>query len=75
MTAERWERRPKRRRVSLPIEGDSAQAEENQAAIELLRSWREAGDEAAEEQREIGAYLIEALNADRARRGARLLFP
>ena len=58
-----------------PIEGDPAQVEKNQAAIALLRSWREATGEEAEEQRETGEYLRRALNEERARMGARLLFP
>jgi hypothetical protein len=57
-----------------PIEGDPTQIEKNQAAIELLRSWREATGEDAEEQRETGEYLKRVLNEERARRGARLLF-
>ena len=39
----------------------SEQARKNQAAIELLRSWREAEGEDAEEQRETGELLMEAL--------------
>ncbi len=36
--------------------------ERNQAAIELLRAWREEGD--SEEQRETGVYLLKVLEAD-----------
>ncbi len=39
-----------------------AQAERNQAAIDLLRAWREEGD--ADEQRETGLYLMRALAED-----------
>lgn len=46
----------------------------NQAAIDLLRSWREVSDEEAEEQRETGEYLIRALDEERGRIGARKLF-
>ncbi|MBI2761537.1 MAG: hypothetical protein HYX51_08945 [Chloroflexi bacterium] len=45
----------------------------NWEAIELLRSWRDATDEEAEEQRETGEYLIKALNE--GRKGYRLLYP
>jgi hypothetical protein len=41
----------------------------------LLRSWREASGEEAEEQRETGEYLRRALDEERARIGARRLFP
>lgn len=37
----------------------TAQAERNRRAVELLRSWQEEGD--ADEQRETGAFLIQAL--------------
>lgn len=37
--------------------------ERNQAAIDLLRSWREEGD--IDEQRETGAYLLRVLMEDR----------
>jgi hypothetical protein len=36
--------------------------ERNQAAIDLLRSWREQGD--VTEQRETGAYLLQVLTED-----------
>jgi hypothetical protein len=36
-----------------------------QAAIALLRSWREADGADAEEQRETGDYLMRALDEDR----------
>ena len=41
----------------------SQQIEKNKAAIELLRSWREEGDE--EEQKETGDYLRRVLDEDR----------
>ena len=43
----------------------SEQARKNQAAIELLRSWREAEGEEAEDQRETLEFLRKALNEDR----------
>jgi excisionase family DNA binding protein len=52
-------------------EPDPEQARKNQAAIELLRSWREEGDE--EEQRETGEYLMKVLDEDRL--SDRKLFP
>ncbi len=39
-----------------------ARLERNQAAIEVLRAWREEGD--GEEQRETGVYLLRALEED-----------
>ncbi len=39
-----------------------ARMERNQAAIELLRAWREEGD--SEEQRETGVYLLRVLEED-----------
>ena len=60
--------------VPLPIETDEAQRAEqrraNEAAIQLLRSWRE-GD--SEEQRETLAYLQRVLDEDRP--SDRKLFP
>lgn len=41
------------------------QARRNQAAIELLRSWREAEGEDAEDQRDTLEFLMKALNEDR----------
>lgn len=38
------------------------QVEQNQAAIDLLRSWREEGD--PDEQRETGQYLMRVLAED-----------
>ncbi len=49
----------------------SQQIKKNQAAIELLRSWREEGDE--EEQKETGDYLRQVLDEDRL--SNRSLFP
>ena len=46
----------------------------NQAAIDLLRSWREIDEEGAREQQETGEYLMKALDEERARIGARKLF-
>lgn len=46
----------------------------NQAAIDLLRSWREASEEELREQQETGEYLMKALDEERARIGARKLF-
>jgi hypothetical protein len=40
-------------------------AEQREAAIALLRSWREASEEEAEEQRETMQYLRRALNEGR----------
>ena len=51
----------------------SEQARRNQAAIELLRSWREVEGEDAEEQRETGEFLMKALDEDRW--SDRKLFP
>ncbi len=47
-----------------PTEGVSSisQVERNQAAIALLRSWREQGD--ADEQHETGEYLMRVLAED-----------
>jgi hypothetical protein len=47
----------------------------NRAAVELLRAWREAVGEDAEEQRETGLSLRRALDEARAGISARLLFP
>jgi uncharacterized protein YchJ len=47
------------------------QKKKNQAAIELLRSWRDEGDE--EEQRETWEFLKKALDEDRW--SYRKLFP
>jgi seryl-tRNA(Sec) selenium transferase len=46
-------------------------ASRNAAAIEMLRSWAEEGDE--EEQRETGEFLMRALDEDRT--SDRKLFP
>lgn len=43
------------------------QMERNLAAIELLRSWREEDD--VDEQRETGAFLLQALTEDHIRIG------
>lgn len=53
--------------------GKDEQARRNQAAIELLRSWREAEGEDAEEQRETGEFLMKALDEDHL--SFRELFP
>lgn len=55
--------------------GDPEQVARNQAAIALLRSWRHVSEEEAAEQRETGEYLRRASDKERARVGARLLFP
>ena len=39
--------------------------EEREAAIQLLRSWREVDEEGAREQRETGEYLMKALDEHR----------
>lgn len=52
-------------------EARRVQREKNQAAIELLRSWREEGD--AEEQRESFKALKETLDQDRL--GYRKIYP
>ena len=39
--------------------------EQRAAAIALLRSWREVGEEEAREQRETGEFLMKALDEDR----------
>jgi len=59
---------------SSEVDPEVARAEQikkNQAAIELLRSWREYGDE--QEQTETWEYLRQALNEDRL--SNRPLFP
>jgi excisionase family DNA binding protein len=61
--------RPERK--PLVLRPDPEQARKNQAAIELLRSWREEGDE--QEQRETWEYLKKALDEDRL--SDRKLFP
>lgn len=73
MTAKATRRRksPKRQEA----QGNSAQIERNQAAIRLLESWVNVSDEEAAEQRETWEYLKQALDEERARVGARLLFP
>ena len=38
------------------------QMERNQAAIDLLRAWRQEGD--SDEQRDTGAYLLRVLQED-----------
>jgi hypothetical protein len=43
----------------------SEQARKNQAAIELLRSWREGDEEDLQDQRETWEFLKKALNEDR----------
>ena len=43
-------------------------------AIELLRSWREAGEEEAQEQQETFEALRKGIDEERARLGMRLLF-
>lgn len=50
---------------------NTERARKNQAAIELLRSWREEGDK--EEQRETWEYLKKVLDEDRL--SDRKLFP
>lgn len=50
------------------------QIERNQAAIDLLRSWRECSEEEAQEQRETGEYLMRVLDEDRLSSN-RKLFP
>jgi hypothetical protein len=47
--------------------------EQREAAIALLRSWREASDEEAREQQETWEYLKKALDEDRM--SYRKLFP
>ncbi|MBV9864880.1 MAG: hypothetical protein JO316_05990 [Abitibacteriaceae bacterium] len=49
------------------------QIKRNQAAITLLRSWRECSEEEAQEQRETGEYLMRVLDEDRL--SNRKLFP
>lgn len=59
---------------SSEVDPEAARAEQikkNQAAIELLRSWREYGDE--QEQTETWEYLRQALDEDRL--SNRPLFP
>ncbi|MEA2531532.1 MAG: hypothetical protein QOG89_3176 [Thermomicrobiales bacterium] len=41
------------------------QAEQNQTAIALLRSWANVSEEEAAEQRETLSFLMRALNEDR----------
>ena len=50
--------------VSRPTDeaGRGAQLERNQAAIDLLRAWRQDGD--IDEQRETGAYLLRVLQEE-----------
>jgi hypothetical protein len=43
-------------------------------AIELLRSWREASEEEAQEQQETFEALRKGIDEERARLGMRLLF-
>jgi hypothetical protein len=60
-----------RQSVSSESKVDSTSPPINQAAIDLLRSWREEGDE--EEQRETWKFLKQALDEDRL--SNRPLFP
>jgi hypothetical protein len=46
----------------------------NQAAIDLLRAWREASEEEAQEQQETFEALKKGIDEERARLGMRLLF-
>ena len=62
----RWQEQPARALTFAPklwLEPDPEQAARNQGALELLRSWREKGDE--QEQGETWAYLQSALNENR----------
>jgi hypothetical protein len=54
-------------------ERDRREAARRQAVIQLLRSWREAEGDAAQEQRETWAFLQQALDEDRL--SYRKLFP
>lgn len=47
----------------------------NQAAIDLLRSWREASEEELREQQATFEALKKGIDEERARLGMRLLFP
>jgi hypothetical protein len=60
-----------RQSVSSESNVESTSPPINQAAIDLLHSWREEGDE--EEQRETWEFLKQALDEDRL--ANRLLFP
>jgi hypothetical protein len=51
--------------VALIDEERREQAERNQDAIALLRSWVDVDEREAEEQRETLAFLMQALNEDR----------
>lgn len=62
----RWQEQPPRGLNPTPkllIEPNPAQVAANQAAIALLRSWWDEGDE--QEQRETLAYLQQVLDEDR----------
>lgn len=58
----------------LTIDGTPEQAERNQAAIALLRSWCEGDDADEQEQRETMQFLRRALDEGRRRIGACPLF-
>jgi hypothetical protein len=58
-------------RLSVAASAQATEVPVNQAAIELLRSWREEGDEV--EQRETWQFLQQALDHDRL--SNRPLFP
>lgn len=49
-------------------------ATQRDAAVALLRSWRDASEEEAREQEETFAVLRESIDRERARLGMRLLF-
>ena len=79
----RQSRARKTRRAVPPIEGTEQPSippppltpEQTQAVIDLLRSWRNASEEQLREQQETQEHLMKALDEERKRIGARLLFP